>query len=199
VLDFGVPELENAIKQQWNKTWNVVAGTFTKYPFKRRTTKEVTPEEIDAFKEGGGAFWAAFRDLMPFCMVSGGSWVQRGPLARPLALPAGMLSRVNMIARLSRVYFTKDGNRAPLQLTVTPLPLPKEVFRNQPDRTPDRSIDTGASPWAIYHLLEKASQVGDTMVWTLPADGIKRSTVPIRFVVRGDAIALHPWTQFGKD
>jgi hypothetical protein len=181
--------------------------------------------------------------------VSGGSWVQRGPLARPLALPAGMLSRVNMIARLSRVYFTKDGNRAPLQLTVTPLPLPKEldrqgyvtmsfiraagasvygfnqaptarsftpqwwgaegasmgimfgdpVFRNQPDRTPDRSIDTGASPWAIYHLLEKASQVGDTMVWTLPADGIKRSTVPIRFVVRGDAIALHPWTQFGKD
>jgi len=73
------------------------------------------------------------------------------------------------------------------------------VFRNQPDRTPDRSIDTSASPWALYHLIERASQVGDTVVWTLPGDGIKRRTVPIRFVVRGDAIALHPWTQFGKE
>src|SRR5262249_1527589 len=159
--------------------------------------------EIEAFKEGGGSFWGAFRDLAAFCMVSGGTWVQRGPLARPLNLPPGMLSRVNMIARLSRVYF-KDGQRAPLQLTVTPLGLAKEldrqgyvtmsflraggasvfgfnqaptarsftpswwgnegasmgimfgdpIFRNHPDGgSPDRSIDTSASPWALYHLI----------------------------------------------
>jgi len=253
VLDFGVPELERGLQKQWTRTWGIVGKTFEKYPFRRKNKKEVDPSEIDAFREGG-AFWQSFRDLAQFCVLRSDGWSQRGPLARPLQLPAGMLGRVNMIVRLARVYFDKDGKRQPLALTVTPLPLPKEldregyvtmsflrgggaavfgfnqapiarafsptwwgsdgssigivfgdpVLRNQSDRAPDQQLDAPASPWALYHLLEKAQQVGDTYVWTmprefsLPRDG-KRRTVQIRFVMRGADIALHPWTQFGKE
>ncbi len=253
VLDFGVPELERGLQKQWNRTWGIVGKTFEKYPFRRKTKREVEPSEIDAFREGG-AFWQAFHDLAPFCVLRGDGWAQRGPLARPLQLPPGMLRRVNLIVRLARVYFDKDGKRQPLALTVTSLPLPKEldregyvtmsflrgggaaafgfnqapsprafsptwwgadgasigivfgdpVLRNQLDRAPDQQLDTPASPWALYHLLEKAQRVGDTYVWTMPRelsltrDG-KRRTVQIRFVIRGADIALRPWTQFGKD
>jgi type VI secretion system protein ImpL len=254
VLDFGVPELERAIRQQWARTWGVVARTFEKYPFRRKSKREVEPSEIDAFKEGG-AFWQSFKELAPFCVLRGDGWAQRGPLTRPLALPPGMLGSVNMIVRLARVYFDKEGKRQPLALTVTPLPLPKEldregyvtmsflraggasvfgfnqaptaraftpswwgaegasigimfgdpVLRNQPDRAPDQQVDSPASPWALYHLLEKAQLVGDTYVWTMPREwtirreGMKRRWVEIRFVMRGDPIALHPWTQFSRE
>jgi type VI secretion system protein ImpL len=259
VLDLGVPELERALRQHWARTWSVVARTFEKYPFRRKTRREVEPGEIDAFKEGG-AFWQSFQPLAPFCVLRGDGWAQRGPLTRPLALPPGMLGRVNLIVRLARVYFDKDGKRQPLALTVTPLPLPKELdregyvtmsflraggaavfgfnqaptarafaptwwgaegasvgimfgdplVRNQPDRAPDQQQDSPTSPWALYHLLEKAQQVGDTFVWsmprawTVPREGtlpreLKRRTAQIRFVMRGDAIALHPWTQFGAE
>jgi len=253
VLDFGVPELERGLQKQWVRTWGIVAKTFEKYPFRRKAKREVEPSEIDAFKEGG-AFWQSFRDLAQFCVLRSNGWAQRGPLARPLNLPSGMLSRVNMIVGLARVYFDKDGKRMPLALTVTPLPLPKEldregyvtmsflrgggaavfgfnqaptarsfnpswwgaegssigimfgdpILRNQSDRAPDQQLDTSASPWALYHLLEKAQLVGDTYIWTmprevsLPRDG-KRRSVQIRFVMRGAEIALHPWTQFGKE
>jgi type VI secretion system protein ImpL len=242
VLDFGVPELEGALKQQWTRTWAQVAPLFGKYPFHRRATREVEPNELEVLKEGGGAFWQTFREIAPFCMQRGESWSARAPLPRPLNLPAGMLGRVNLIARLARTYFDKDGKRAPLMLTVTPLPLPKELdrsgyvtmsflraggasvfgFNQQPTAraflpswwggdgasigimfgdpdlkgTPDREIDAAASPWSLYRLIEKASVVGDTVVWTLPGDGNRRRTVPVRFVLRGDAIALHPWTLF---
>jgi type VI secretion system protein ImpL len=253
VLDFGVPELERGLQKQWTRTWGIVGKTFEKYPFRRKTKREVEPSEIDAFREGG-AFWQSFRELAQFCVLRSTGWAQRGPLARPLNLPAGMLGRVNMIVSLARVYFDKDGKRQPLALTVTPLPLPKEldregyvtmsflrgggaavfgfnqapiarafspswwgadgssigivfgdpVLRNQSDRAPDQQLDASASPWALYHLLEKAQQVGDTYIWTmprefsLPRDG-KRRVVQIRFVMRGADIALHPWTQFGKE
>src|SRR5262249_13683077 len=238
-------------RQQWARTWAVVARTFEKYPFRRKSKREVEPSEIDAFKEGG-AFWQSFKELAPFCVLRSDGWAQRGPLTRPLTLPPGMLGSVNMIVRLARVYFDKDGKRQPLALTVTPLPLPKEldregyvtmsflraggasvfgfnqaptarafaptwwgaegasigimfgdpVLRNQPDRAPDQQVDSPASPWALYHLLEKAQQVGDTYVWTMPREwtihreGPKHRWVEIRFVMRGDAIALHPWTLF---
>jgi hypothetical protein len=78
-------------------------------------------------------------------------------------------------------------------------------LRNQPDRAPDQQVDAPASPWALYHLLEKVQQVGDTYVWTMPREwtirreGLKHRWVEIRFVMRGDAIALHPWTLFGRE
>lgn len=259
VLDFGAPELERALRQQWAHTWAIVARTFEKYPFRRKSKREAEPGEIDAFKEGG-AFWQSFRELAPFCVLRSDGWTQRGPLARPLTLPPGMLGRVNLIVRLARVYFDKDGKRQPLALTATALPLPKELdregyvtmsflraggasvfgfnqaptarafaptwwgaegasigimfgdplLRNQPDRAPDQQQDAPASPWALYHLLEKAQQVGDTFLWTMPRgwtiprEGtlpreLKHRAVQIRFVLRGDAIALHPWTQFGAE
>lgn len=253
VLDFGVPELERGIEKQWNRTWAVVGRTFEKYPFRRKARREVEPSEIDAFREGG-AFWQPFQELARFCVLRSDGWAQRGPLARPLRLPPNMLRRVNLIVRLARVYFDKDGKRQPLALTVTSLPLPKEldregyvtmsflrgggaaavgfnqapaprafsptwwgtdgasigivfgdpVLRNQLDRAPDQQLETPASPWALYHLLERAQRVGDTYVWTmprelsLPREG-KRRTVRIRFVLRGADIALRPWTQFGRD
>lgn len=254
VLDFGIPELERALQRLWGRTWGIVAKTFDKYPFHHKAKAEVQPSEIEAFKEGG-AFWQSFRDIAPFCVLRSTGWAQRGPLARPLNLPAGMLSRVNLIVSLARVYFDKDGKRVPLQITATPLPLPKELdregyvtmsflrgggasvfgfnqapqartftpswwgnegasigimfgdpfLRNQTDRTPDQQVESPASPWAIYHLLEKAQIAGDTYVWTMPREwtirreGLKHKWVEIRFVLHGDPIALHPWTQFGKD
>jgi type VI secretion system protein ImpL len=247
VLDFGVPEVERALKQHWTRTWGQVAPMFGKYPFRRRASREVEPNEIDMLKENGGAFWQSFRELAPFCVQRGDSWSARPSLARPLALPQGMLGRVNLIARLARAYFDRDGKRAPLALSATPLPLPKELdrsgyvtmsflraggstvfgFNQQPTarafspswwgsdgaslgimfgdpnskETPDhadRSVDASASPWSLYRLLEKASFVGDTAVWTLPGDGARRRTVPVRFVLRGDAVALHPWTLFSS-
>jgi type VI secretion system protein ImpL len=244
VLDFGVAELEPALKQQWTRTFSTVAPIFGKYPFHRRATREVEPGELDAFKENGGAFWQAFHELAPFCVQRGETWSARVPLLRPVSLPAGMLVRVNLIARLARTYFDKDGKRAPLALSVTPLPLPKELdregyvtmsflraggaavfgFNQQPTAraftpswwgsdgasigimfgdpdlkgTPDRSVDVSASPWSLYRLIEKGNPLGDTVVWTMPGDGYKRRTVPVRFVLRGDAVALHPWTLFSS-
>jgi len=244
VLDFGVGELEAALKQQWTRTWSQVSPMFGKYPFHRRATREVEPSELEAFKESGGSFWQAFRELAPFCVQRGETWSARTPLLRPVNLPAGMLARVNLIARLARAYFDKDGKRAPLALTVTPLPLPRDLdregyvtmsflraggatvfgFNQQPTArafspswwggdgasigimfgdpdlkgTPDRSVDSPSSPWSLYRLIEKASVVGDTAVWTLPGDGARRRTVPVRFVLRGDAVALHPWTLFSS-
>jgi type VI secretion system protein ImpL len=246
VLDFGVPDVERAIKQQWTRTWSVVDKMFGKYPFRRRASREVEPGEIDTMKEGG-AFWQAFREIAPFCERRGESWSPRQNLLRPIQLPQGMFGRVNLIVRLMRAYFDRDGKRVPLAISATPLPQPKEIdrsgyvtmsflraggstvfgFNQQPTarafnptwwgsegaslgimfgdptshETPDhadRSVDASASPWALYHLIEKATFVGDTAVWTLPGDGMKRRTVPVRFILRGDAVALHPWTLFSS-
>jgi type VI secretion system protein ImpL len=248
VLDFGVPEIESALKLQWQKQWNQVSPMFGKFPFRRQASKEVDPAELDGLGEHGN-FWKGFRGSeAPFCALRGGSWIARAPLARPVTLPAGMLGRVNLVARLAHLFFDKEGKRAPLELWATPLPLPRELDRegyvtmsflraggasvfgfNQqptartfaptwwgqdgasigimfgdpthtgtPDRTPDRSIDTASSPWALYRLIERGKVVDDTVVWTLPGDGFKRRTVPVRFVLRGNAVTLRPWTLFGS-
>lgn len=247
VLDFGVPEIEAALRTQWSKQWAPVSSLLGKFPFRRQAAHDADPAELEALSDHG-AFWKAFREAEgPFCALRGGTWVARTPLARPVALPPGMLGRVNLVARVARLFFDKEGKRAPLELSATPLPLPRELdregyvtmsflraggasifgFNQQPtaraftpawwgqdaasigivfgdptrgsaaDRNPDRSIDTPASPWAFYRLIEKGKVVDDTVVWTLHGDGFHRHDIPIRFVLRGNPVTLRPWTLFG--
>jgi type VI secretion system protein ImpL len=122
-----VPEIETALKTQWNRTWDKLAPLFGKYPFRRDSGRDASPEEFDALRFGS-AFWGAFRSYeAPFCMQRGNSWYARVPLPRRVNLPPGMLGRVNLVARLARIFWDKEGKRIPLDLTVTALPLPKEV------------------------------------------------------------------------
>ncbi|HZS39319.1 MAG TPA: hypothetical protein VFF06_20950 [Polyangia bacterium] len=127
VLDFGVPEIEAALAAQWNRQWNAVSPMFAKYPFRRGARRDVAPEELDALRFGG-PFWTSFRAMLaPFCVARGTTWSARAPLVRPVRLPSGMLARVNLVARLARIFWDKEGKRAPLELSVTALPLPKDL------------------------------------------------------------------------
>lgn len=117
-------EVEQVLSQQWEGMQQLVHPVLSRYPFDRRSDRELQPSEIDLFKPGLGAFWVSFRQVFsPVCVEQGGVFSPRKWPRGSIGLPRDMLPLVNQLAGLSGALYAKDGSRKPIEIAVKALPV----------------------------------------------------------------------------
>ena len=124
VYAFGTADIDRAIGKAWTGELSpVIAPLFARFPFRVRAKTDAAIADLDVLRAQGkqpGAFWAAFQRWL------GAVTVQRNGKYQwltGLSGPAGALTTINDVARLSRALWDGDGNPTALPIKITPQPL----------------------------------------------------------------------------
>lgn len=123
----GADEIERVLANRWRDALSrQIEPMLERFPFNPGAEREVAPTELDLLSERKGPLFNELRTLYaPAMTEQGGSYVSRPGALGTLRLPKDMLPMVNRLARLSRVLFSSDGNRQPLQLGIRGVPGPQ--------------------------------------------------------------------------
>jgi hypothetical protein len=123
----GADEIERVLANRWRDALaRQIEPMLERFPFNPGAEREVAPTELDLLSERKGPLFNELRTLYaPAMTEQGGSYVSRPGALGTLRLPKDMLPMVNRLARLSRVLFSSDGNRQPLQLGIRGVPGPQ--------------------------------------------------------------------------
>lgn len=123
----GADEIERVLASRWREALTrQIEPLLARFPFNPGAEREVAPAELDLISERKGPLFSELRTLYaPALSEQGGTYVSRAGALGTLRLPKDLLPMVNRLARLSRVLFSADGNRQPLQLGIRGVPGPQ--------------------------------------------------------------------------
>lgn len=138
VAELGKVEVKQSVDGIWNDLWTTgVQPLLLKFPFAPEAgrDREITVDELNQMLHPKqGFFWNTFRDyLAPLCRYANGAWGQRNELIGSLALPDGMLRRLNAAQKFSEALWDEQGNAKPLPIAARPEPLPTFSREQVPD------------------------------------------------------------------
>lgn len=128
----GRADVEPAIAKIWSHLRNYyILPMHKKFPFDDKTEAVIAPEDVQAVAFPQGAFWKSFKAyLAPLCREEAGRWTERTSSPgvfgsrQTFRLPAGMLSQVNALSKLSGMLYNDKGAPKPLRVAIKPSPLP---------------------------------------------------------------------------
>jgi hypothetical protein len=129
----GMSEVETEIGKIWTDLRQKdIQPLYDKFPFDIASRDDVAIEALRNATHLNGHFWQTVqRMLAPLCIEEEGQWRRRvGPYDYP-RLPANMLSTLNGMARLSNIFWDKEGKERPLEFMVKSSPL-LPVKSNEP-------------------------------------------------------------------
>jgi type VI secretion system protein ImpL len=124
----GLAELENAVATTWQGLYtDFVAPLRFSFPFNPESEQSASAATIEAAFHPKSEFWNSFKSLIsPLCQKRRGAWVRREGRQYVLKLPAGMLTTVNSMSRVSQVLWDGQGRPQPLKIKIKPLPFPPQ-------------------------------------------------------------------------
>jgi type VI protein secretion system component VasK len=121
----GMNEVEIEMAKMWTQLrQNDLVPLYNKFPFDMASREDATVELLRNATHPAGHFWQTFRKVLaPFCLEEEGQWRRRsGPYDYP-RLPANMIATVNSMARVSNIFWDKEGKERPLEFMVKSSPL----------------------------------------------------------------------------
>lgn len=123
----GADEIERVLASRWREALSrQIEPMLARFPFNPGAQREVAPAELDLISERKGPLFNELRVLYaPALIEQGGTYIPRAGALGTLRLPKDLLPTVNRLAQLSRVLFSADGNRQPLQLGIRGVPGPQ--------------------------------------------------------------------------
>ncbi|MCY1059590.1 type VI secretion IcmF C-terminal domain-containing protein [Nannocystis sp. SCPEA4] len=129
----GLVNIEAEVRRAWqDEVRPLVRPVLRSYPFDPSARVDVDVDELEALVRAQGkergAFWTAFdRLIAPATLRKGGELT----MLAELSAPPGMLAMVHDLERTSRALWDADGNRVPLNVSMTPQALPREPHEDR--------------------------------------------------------------------
>lgn len=128
----GMGELESALSRHAKEEIAPpLQRIFAGFPFKRRSSQEITVEQLDQLNPTSGVLWNSVKRnyIEPgFLQERSGQLIAApAPIGSEFAPPRlsnDLLLLLNQALRLRRVLFREDGTRQPLRFRVRMLPIP---------------------------------------------------------------------------
>jgi type VI secretion system protein ImpL len=124
VYVFGTADINRAIAKAWTGELSpVIAPLLARFPFRVGAKSDAAIADLDVLRAQGkqpGAFWTAFQRWFGTVTVQRNNKYQ---WLTGLTGPAGALTTINDVGRLSRALWDADGNPTALPIKITPQPL----------------------------------------------------------------------------
>lgn len=126
VIRLGQRDIAKVVSQEWQRAKrHYVRPVFERYPFAREAKRDLSVASLETIRPPEGAFWQFFESTAaPLCTETDGVFTQRRTAHGTIALPADLLPVTNRLAAVARMLWDPSGTRQPIQLTLSPQPLP---------------------------------------------------------------------------
>lgn len=126
MYEIGLTEVETVVDKLWTELWESdIQPLLNTFPFSASAESDISPQQLGDILRPQGHFWKTFKQfLSPVLQQTEITWNKRTSVFGSLQLPKNMLKRVNNIARLTKMFWNKEGISQPFKLSIKPLPLP---------------------------------------------------------------------------
>lgn len=131
--EFGREEINNTIARNWSNLWSTQVSPLLNYfPFTGNTlsSNDVGPTQLTKiFHPNNGTFWLEVRENYGSLFdTKDGGWKLKSNISQAFAIPADMEIKLNAVSALTIAMWDKDGNEAPIHLSVKADLLPAIKF-----------------------------------------------------------------------